>query len=69
VVHAKKNLPSVLTNSAIFLFQTDFDNWGFSLNEAMAAVFPCLGIDLMLEATEDLKSRSTTGFKVILMIQ
>jgi glycosyltransferase involved in cell wall biosynthesis len=59
----KKNLPSVLTNSAIFLFQTDFDIWGLVLNEAMAVGIPCLA-SINAGATEDLIQEGTTGFKV-----
>jgi glycosyltransferase involved in cell wall biosynthesis len=59
----KKNLPSVLTNSALFLFQTDFDIWGLVLNEAMAVGIPCLA-SINAGATEDLIEEGITGFKV-----
>lgn len=59
----KSELPIHLSESAIFLFQTNFDIWGLVLNEAMAAGIPCLA-SIHAGATVDLIQEGETGFKI-----
>lgn len=40
--HQKEELPAFLAAATAFLFQTDFDIWGLTLNESMAAGIPCI---------------------------
>ena len=59
----KEELPSFLARSLVFLFQTDFDIWGLTLNEAMAAGLPCLS-SVNAGASVDLVEEGRTGWTV-----
>lgn len=59
----KKDLPRFLAKSNVFLFQTDFDVWGLTLNEAMAAGLPVLS-SINAGATYDLIEDGKTGYAV-----
>jgi glycosyltransferase involved in cell wall biosynthesis len=52
-----------MANSYAFLFQTDFDIWGLTLNEAMSAGLPCLS-SINAGATIDLIEDNKNGFCV-----
>jgi glycosyltransferase involved in cell wall biosynthesis len=57
----KNELPQYLAKSSIFLFQTDFDIWGLTLNEAMAADLPCIA-SKNAGAVQDLIIHGENGF-------
>ncbi len=59
----KSELPAFLAKSTAFLFQTDFDIWGLTLNEAMASGVPCLS-SINAGASYDLIQEGETGFVV-----
>ena len=59
----KQELPTFLAQSTAFLFQTDFDVWGLTLNEAMAAGVACLS-SVNAGASYDLVKENDTGFVV-----
>ena len=59
----KQDLPVYFAQSTAFLFQTDFDVWGLTLNEAMAAGVPCLS-SINAGASFDLVEENETGFMV-----
>lgn len=59
----KQDLPRFLAKSNVFLFQTDFDVWGLTLNEAMAAGLPVLS-SINAGATYDLINDGKTGYAV-----
>jgi glycosyltransferase involved in cell wall biosynthesis len=59
----KEDLPSYFATSLAFLFQTDFDIWGLTLNEAMAAGLPCI-CSLNAGASSDLIEEGVTGWTV-----
>lgn len=59
----KQDLPRFLAKSNVFLFQTDFDVWGLTLNEAMAAGLPVLS-SINAGATYDLIKEGITGYAV-----
>ena len=59
----KSELPAYLALSTAFLFQTDFDVWGLTLNEAMAAGVACLSSE-NAGASFDLVVENETGFVV-----
>lgn len=59
----KNELPAFLARSTAFLFQTDFDVWGLTLNEAMAAGVACLS-SVNAGASYDLIQEGETGFIV-----
>ena len=59
----KQELPFHLAQSTAFLFQTDFDVWGLTLNEAMAAGVACLS-SINAGASFDLIKEGETGFVV-----
>lgn len=59
----KEELPAFLAKSLAFLFQTDFDIWGLTLNEAMAAGLPCLS-SVNAGASVDLVDEGITGWTV-----
>lgn len=57
----KQELPFYFANSLAFLFQTDFDIWGLTLNEAMAAGLPCI-CSSNAGASGDLIEEGITGW-------
>lgn len=59
----KSELPAFLAQSSVFLFQTDFDVWGLTINEAMAAGLPVLS-SIHAGATFDLIEEGVTGYAV-----
>jgi glycosyltransferase involved in cell wall biosynthesis len=59
----KSELPAFLAQSSVFLFQTDFDVWGLTVNEAMAAGLPVLS-SIHAGATFDLIEEGVTGYAV-----
>jgi glycosyltransferase involved in cell wall biosynthesis len=59
----RDELPKFMANSYAFLFQTDFDIWGLTLNEAMSAGLPCLS-SINAGATIDLIEDNKNGFCV-----
>ena len=59
----KSELPAFLAKSSVFLFQTDFDVWGLTLNEAMAAALPVLS-SINAGATFDLIQEGVNGYAV-----
>lgn len=59
----KSELPAYLAQSSVFLFQTDFDVWGLTVNEAMAAGLPVLS-SIHAGATFDLIEEGVTGYAV-----
>jgi glycosyltransferase involved in cell wall biosynthesis len=59
----RDELPKFMANSYAFLFQTDFDIWGLTLNEAMSAGLPCLS-SVNAGATIDLIEDNKNGFSV-----
>ncbi|MFN8153408.1 MAG: glycosyltransferase family 4 protein [Bacteroidia bacterium] len=59
----KSELPRFLAKSNVFLFQTDFDVWGLTLNEAMAAALPVLS-SVNAGATFDLVENGVNGYAV-----
>lgn len=59
----KEELPGFLARSTAFLFQTDFDIWGLTLNESMAAGVPCL-CSVNAGAATDLIEEGRTGWIV-----
>lgn len=59
----KEELPSYFASSLAFLFQTDFDIWGLTLNEAMAAGLPCIS-SVNAGASNDLIEEGITGWSV-----
>jgi len=59
----KEQLPSLLAQSTLFLFQTDFDIWGLALIEAMAAGLPALA-SIHAGAAADVIEEGRTGFMV-----
>ncbi len=61
--HQKSALPAFLAKSNVFLFQTDFDVWGLTLNEAMAAALPVLS-SVNAGATTDLIQEGVNGYAV-----
>lgn len=61
--HQKSALPRFLAKSDVFLFQTDFDVWGLTLNEAMAAGLPVLS-SVNAGATCDLIQEGVNGYAV-----
>lgn len=58
----KEELPALLAQSDVFLFQTDFDIWGLVLNETMAAGITAL-VSPHAGAIEDLLLEGTTGMR------
>jgi glycosyltransferase involved in cell wall biosynthesis len=59
----KEELPSYFASSLAFLFQTDFDIWGLTLNEAMAAGLPCI-CSINAGASSDLIEEGITGWSI-----
>ena len=59
----KSQLPRFLAKSNVFLFQTDFDVWGLTLNEAMAGALPVLS-SINAGATFDLVEEGINGYAV-----
>ena len=59
----KNELPHYMAKSTLFLFQTGFDIWGLTLNEAMAAALPCIA-SVNAGAVKDLIQDGVTGFSV-----
>jgi len=59
----KNEIPKYLSRADCFLFQTDFDIWGLTLMEAMAAGVPCIA-SIHAGATSDLTKNEMTGFVV-----
>jgi glycosyltransferase involved in cell wall biosynthesis len=59
----KEELPTFLAQATAFLFQTDFDIWGLTLNESMAAGLPCL-CSVNAGAATDLVIEGETGWIV-----
>jgi glycosyltransferase involved in cell wall biosynthesis len=59
----KEELPAFLARATAFLFQTDFDIWGLTLNESMAAGLPCL-CSVNAGAATDLVIEGETGWIV-----
>jgi glycosyltransferase involved in cell wall biosynthesis len=57
----KEELPPLLAQSHVFLFQTDFDIWGLVLNETMAAGLASL-VSPNAGACDDLLEEGVTGF-------
>ena len=57
----RDELPIFMANSYTFLFQTDYDIWGLTLNEAMSAGLPCLS-SINAGATMDLIEDNKNGF-------
>lgn len=57
----KEELPELLAMSDLFLFQTGFDIWGLTLNEAMAAELPCIA-SVHAGAAKDLITHGENGF-------
>jgi glycosyltransferase involved in cell wall biosynthesis len=57
----KNELPPLMAKSSIFLFQTGFDIWGLTLNEAMAAGLPCIA-SVNAGAVVDLIKQGENGF-------
>jgi len=57
----RDELPIFMANSYTFLFQTDYDIWGLTLNEAMSAGLPCLS-SVNAGATMDLIDDNKNGF-------
>jgi glycosyltransferase involved in cell wall biosynthesis len=57
----KEELPYYLAQTTIFLFQTDFDIWGLTLVEAMAAGIACIA-SVNAAATFDLITEEITGY-------
>ncbi len=57
----KEELPAYLAATSIFMFQTDFDIWGLTLVEAMAAGIPCIS-SINAGANKDLIKEGETGF-------
>lgn len=57
----KDELPALLAQSSLFLFQTDFDIWGLVLNEAMAAGLPVI-CSPRAGAAPDLVEDGVTGY-------
>jgi glycosyltransferase involved in cell wall biosynthesis len=57
----KNELPAYMARCSIFLFQTGFDIWGLTLNEAMAAGLPCIA-SINAGAAADLIIQGKTGF-------
>ena len=56
-----EELPAFLAQTDIFLFQTSFDIWGLTLNEAMAAGCCCVA-SINAGATSDLIQEGVTGY-------
>ena len=59
----KSELPYYLSKTDLFLFQTDFDIWGLTLVEAMAAGITCLS-SIHAGANMDLIIDGETGFRI-----
>lgn len=59
----KEELPAFLARATAFLFQTDFDIWGLTLNESMAAGLPCV-CSVNAGAATDLIDEGKTGWIV-----
>ncbi|MEP7263916.1 MAG: glycosyltransferase family 4 protein [Bacteroidota bacterium] len=57
----KDELPELLAMSSVFLFQTGFDIWGLTLNEAMAAEIPCIA-SIHAGSAKDLITHGENGF-------
>jgi glycosyltransferase involved in cell wall biosynthesis len=57
----KDELPAVMAEASLFLFQTDFDIWGLVLNEAMAAGLPVI-CSPNAGAAADLIREGETGY-------
>jgi glycosyltransferase involved in cell wall biosynthesis len=57
----KNELPALLAESNVFLFQTGFDIWGLTLNEAMAAGIPCIA-SVNAGAVADLVKQGENGY-------
>lgn len=57
----REELPALMANATLFLFQTDFDIWGLTLNEAMAAGLPVI-CSPNAGASADLIREGETGF-------
>lgn len=57
------DLPSILAQTDVFLFQTGFDIWGLVLNEAMAAGLACIA-STNAGATTDLIEDGANGFRM-----
>jgi len=58
----KEDLPALLAQSHVFLFQTDFDIWGLVLNETMAAGLAAL-VSPHAGAIDDLLEEGKTGLR------
>lgn len=59
----REALPPLLATASMFLFQTDFDIWGLTLNEAMAAGLP-VACSPNAGAAADLIHEGETGFMI-----